>query len=184
MRAVVLLAAILAAAVGGWAAIQAIDRLTADFYNFNRGVITALMLAPAIALPMIGSGTHAAHVGDYDHAVTTQVGVVLINLCAILPLVAALWMTRPMWGTPFDDPPPVVQVLSTAPATKPTTTARTKRPAKRPNKTAINLTLAADDLDLIDAHQAANPSLETRSAAVRNLLRIARAARADQGVRK
>jgi Ca2+/Na+ antiporter len=117
MRAAVLIAAILAAAVGSWAALRAVDRISSDFYNLNRGMVTALMLAPAIVLPMIGTGTQSAHVGDYDHAVTTQVGVVLINLCAILPLVAVLWMTRPTWGAAFVDPPPAA-LVSTASATQ------------------------------------------------------------------
>jgi hypothetical protein len=45
---------------------------------------------------MIGWGMTQTQQGRYDAVVTTIVGFVLINLCALLPIAAGLWIVRPV----------------------------------------------------------------------------------------
>jgi hypothetical protein len=130
LRTLVFVTAIVAAGVGSLAALRAVEHITTEFYALNRGLVTVLLLAPAIVLPMIGTGSQAAHLGDFDNAVTTQVGIILINLCAILPLAASLWLTRPMWSGALIDPPPQTAIAAaTTRATTTTTRAATRSTA-------------------------------------------------------
>jgi Ca2+/Na+ antiporter len=109
-----LLFAMLAAGVSAWAGVRAAVDLSHQLNLNGAGLVAALMLGPGLVLGMIGSGSGAAHAGRYDQAVAAQVGFVLINLCAVLPVTTALWLTRPYWHPPTGS---VAAAATTAPAT-------------------------------------------------------------------
>jgi hypothetical protein len=94
-RVMVMLMAVLTALVGSVAAALAARGISDALCLPGAGLVTSLMLAPAAVLPMVGWGASTAHQGRQDQVVTTLVGYVLINVCAILPIGAALWMARP-----------------------------------------------------------------------------------------
>jgi Ca2+/Na+ antiporter len=97
LRLTQLFFALSAAAIASWAGLVWARQVSGQLGIPGFGLVAALMLAPALVLSMIGSGSHAASEGHFDHAAAQLVGFVLINLCAILPLMAMLWITRPMW---------------------------------------------------------------------------------------
>jgi Ca2+/Na+ antiporter len=144
LRTLVFLTAIVAAAVGSFAALRAVEQITTEYYMLNRGLVTVLLLAPAMVLPMIGTGSQAAHLGDFDNAVTTQVGIILINLCAILPLAASLWLTRPMWSAALIDPP---QAAIAAATTHPATTSAADRSTTIMATTSTAPATAPDEIE-------------------------------------
>lgn len=135
-RATLLVFAIVAGGIGAWAGIRAAVDIGAELGLPGVGLSTALMLGPALVLPLIGSGAALAHEGAYDRAVEMTIGMVLLNLCVLFPLCAALWLSRPMWsGLLFQPPSRTASVVddegpatspSTAPATAPSTSTPTQ----------------------------------------------------------
>jgi Ca2+/Na+ antiporter len=85
------------ALVAAWAAVAATRDLSAHLGLPGGGLVAALMLGPALVLPMIGSASSLAHDGHFDEAVDSQVGFVLLNLCVLLPLASVVWQVRPAW---------------------------------------------------------------------------------------
>ena len=75
--------------VGGWLGYKA--TLTADDQTrvATSGLISLAVLSPLLVLPMLGTGAIAAHHGKLHAALATVVGVILLNLCLLVPLVIA-----------------------------------------------------------------------------------------------
>lgn len=72
---------------GGWLANRAATDLIRDVPRLTVGIISAMMLAPAVTLPLIGTGLGLTRDGRPDSAVVSAcVGCALMNLCALLPL--------------------------------------------------------------------------------------------------
>lgn len=94
---VLLLVAMLAGAVAAWAGILSAVDLSHRLELPNAALVAALMLSPALVLSMIGSGSILANDGRYDEIVHATVAYVLLNLLALLPVSAVMWMTRPHW---------------------------------------------------------------------------------------
>jgi Ca2+/Na+ antiporter len=86
-RAAQLLLAIAVAAAGGWLAYRATIVADARTRIATSGLIAACVISPLLVLPMLGTGAIAAHHGRLSSASAGIVGVVLLNLCALLPLV-------------------------------------------------------------------------------------------------
>jgi Ca2+/Na+ antiporter len=75
--------------VGGWLGHKA--TVTADDQTrvATGGLIALAVLSPLLVLPMLGTGAIAAHHGKLNAALGSVVGVVLLNLCLLVPLVVA-----------------------------------------------------------------------------------------------
>jgi hypothetical protein len=129
-----LILAILAAVVAGWAGVRASRDISNTLGQPGCGLVTALMVAPALVLSMIGSGSALAHHGQFDQAVTIQISFVLLNLCALLPLAASLWLTGPYWRPPLQSAAAIFFTPSAAPPT--TAPATTTTSDSTPEKTA------------------------------------------------
>jgi Ca2+/Na+ antiporter len=97
LRVAQLIAAVAAAGVSAWAGLRAADGISRHLELPSSALAAALMLSPALILPLIGTSSLLASEGRYDEAVSTLVGFVLLNLCALLPLATAGWLTRPYW---------------------------------------------------------------------------------------
>ncbi|HVT90453.1 MAG TPA: hypothetical protein VHD56_16485 [Tepidisphaeraceae bacterium] len=105
-RAVLLAVAGIGAVGAAWLAITATQQIGQKLNIPYHGVVTAIMLAPAMVLAMIGLGLHDANEDHYDLAVSGQVGFVLLNLCLTLPLATAIWLSRPLWlSIPVEEAP-------------------------------------------------------------------------------
>jgi hypothetical protein len=111
-RAAQTLIGLMLAAVGSWFAMHGIDRVAEGTEFASTGLLTTTLLSPLLVLPIIGSGTELAQHDDAALAVASQVGVSLLNICALLPilvLVSAVqqmlalqsWSTDGLTGFPF-----------------------------------------------------------------------------------
>jgi Ca2+/Na+ antiporter len=81
------LLAVALSAAGGWLAYRATTVADDRTRVATGGLIAAAVVSPLLVLPMLGTGAIAAHHGRLASAMAGIVGVVLLNLCALLPLV-------------------------------------------------------------------------------------------------
>lgn len=77
--------AILLCVVGGLLASTAASAVSAQWRLPGNGFISAVLLGPAMMLPLVGTGTQMAHEHRQGEVISTLVGLVLINLLIILP---------------------------------------------------------------------------------------------------
>lgn len=84
-------------AVGAWLAFQA-ARVADDRTRVaTGGLIATAVLGPLLVLPLLGTGAFAAQNGRLTAAMATIVGVVLLNLCLLLPaLVLIAYVRQPV----------------------------------------------------------------------------------------
>lgn len=87
---VILAACVLVALVGGAAGVFGATRVARELPMLSDGTIIVAILAPLLVLPMISSGMALAKRGRAWVAITSSVGVVLLNLCLLLPMVIFL----------------------------------------------------------------------------------------------
>ena len=132
--------------LGAWAAVNGAVRMSHEQAIMTPTLVGASVVAPLLVLPMVGAGTLLARLGRARAATTAIVAIVLLNVCAVLPLVVALSVARPAFASalgplaavldPPAPPPPPVYVAddesaveaTTIPAVE-TTTAPTTQPA-------------------------------------------------------
>jgi hypothetical protein len=137
LRVLQLLLAVGLAAIGAWAAVHGAARgsgatrtIYTDVDVASAGLLAATILSPLLVLPMLGGGVELAHRGQGWVAITSQVGVVLLNLCLLLPVVvveghyhplrtAVQWTQAEFRGEPYFS---AATVVTQAPATRPATT--------------------------------------------------------------
>jgi Ca2+/Na+ antiporter len=132
-NSLLLLFAVLAGGMSTWAGLVAGVDLANQLELPGAGLVAALMLAPALVLSMIGTGSMLASDGRYDQAVSSQVAYVLLNLCLLLPVATTLWLTRPHWHAPFQ----ARLTPSTNPGTAPATTGALESPDAGPTPALI-----------------------------------------------
>ncbi len=89
------LAAVLAG-LGALAAVRGTDQASHASDFTSAGLLAATILSPLLVLPMLGAGVDLAHGGRSGVAVTSQVGVVLLNMCLLLPLVVLEGQYHPL----------------------------------------------------------------------------------------
>jgi hypothetical protein len=150
-RPVALLLALGLATVGAWAAARGAIDLSRGARAVTIGTVAATMIGPILVLPMLGSGATLASRGAGGVAVTSQVGVVLLNLCLWLPLVIGGTYWQPAQPAP-------VAVATTQPTTRPTTqeSTATTTPSTQPAPSAD------EDLPAVDKPQLVFPVIVWR----------------------
>jgi Ca2+/Na+ antiporter len=94
LRIAQLILAAALAAIGAWAMVRGADRASHLSAAASTGLLSATLLSPLLILPMLGSGVDLAHRRQSDIAVSSQVGVVLLNLCALVPLIIVFSYAR------------------------------------------------------------------------------------------
>ena len=97
-RAIEFTLAVLLALLASWAGVRATLDVSRQIGLVSGGFVSALLVAPALVLPMIGSGMMLARANLYSGAVSASVGIVLLNLCFGLPLVIGVWYAKPLWA--------------------------------------------------------------------------------------
>jgi hypothetical protein len=95
LRALQFVLAVAVALLGAWLGAVTTDRMASTAHFLMPGFVSAAMLSPALMLPMIGTGSELVHEGRFQTAVSSLVGVVLLNLCLLLPIliIASLIVT-------------------------------------------------------------------------------------------
>jgi Ca2+/Na+ antiporter len=115
--------AILLALLASWAGVRATLDVSRQIGQVSGGFVAALLVAPALVLPMIGSGMMLSRANLYSGAVSASVGIVLLNLCFGLPLVVGVWYAKPLWGGRAERLVAMVTPANGDPTTAPTTSA-------------------------------------------------------------
>jgi hypothetical protein len=87
VRIIQLIIALLLGAAGAWLGYQAVMAADLRTRVATSGLIAAAVLAPLLALPMLGTGAIAGNNGRMGSVIANLVAVVLLNLCVLLPLV-------------------------------------------------------------------------------------------------
>jgi Ca2+/Na+ antiporter len=82
-----LVLALALAAVGGWAAARGASLAEQSSRLLTGVVLASTVLGPLLTLPVLGGTTQVAERGHAGSAMSTLAAIVLINLCAVLPLV-------------------------------------------------------------------------------------------------
>lgn len=105
LRVLQLLLCLLLAVIGVWAIIHAGSYVTRHSYFVTGGLFASVVIAPLLALPMIGAGVAQVQRGQLHIALGSQIGVALLNVCLILPLVGVTaWVfhhQQPMAAIPL-----------------------------------------------------------------------------------
>jgi Ca2+/Na+ antiporter len=84
------------AMVGAWFGMRGIDLVAASSESASAGLLTATLLSPLLVLPIIGTGTELAQQNESVTAVSSHVGVALLNACLLLPMVVLVNIARQM----------------------------------------------------------------------------------------
>jgi Ca2+/Na+ antiporter len=79
------------AAIGGILAIRGAIRVAPTLSQLPDSVLIVALLGPLLIVPMVIEGIALGHRSRLSVVATTGIGVVLLNLCALLPLITLLW---------------------------------------------------------------------------------------------
>jgi Ca2+/Na+ antiporter len=120
-RAVEFALAVVLALLASWAGVRATRDVSREIGLVSGGFVAAMLVAPALVLPMIGSGMALARANLYPGAISASVGVVLLNLCFGLPLVIGTWYAKPLWTDRTDRLVAMIVPAEPAPTTAPVT---------------------------------------------------------------
>ena len=159
LRCVLLVVVILVAAFGAMQSGIGTQDMTHSNFPINEGLIASFVWSLVLVNPIMLSGRKPAHVGASWLPMTAQVGVVLLNLCVLIPLVCATpylrhWSRHPeVIGSALGLKTTLAKKFNTGGSTIPvpsTTTARST--AIEPRFTSSNseeLTLFPDTSEMI-----------------------------------
>ncbi len=75
------------AGIAAWFDIRGIGLVSAHTDYATAALLSATLVGPLLVLPIIGTGTESAHLHQSASAISSQVGVALLNLCGLIPLV-------------------------------------------------------------------------------------------------
>jgi hypothetical protein len=115
-RAAELILATALAVVGGWYAVNGTVRAAATAHIFPAATLTVVILSPLVTLPMLNPSPADAPRGETGATVSTLVAVAMLNLCALLPLLAVVWHVKTAWAGPAPVVGPVQVTAATTQA--------------------------------------------------------------------
>jgi hypothetical protein len=93
-RTLIAALAICLAGLGAWGAGVVTDELRQNLRLSGGMLIASLMIAPAMVLPLVGAGVSLSGIGRGTSAVSTQVALVVLNVCVLLPLIIVIQAVR------------------------------------------------------------------------------------------
>jgi Ca2+/Na+ antiporter len=79
------------AIIGAWALVRGATGVTGVLTSISFNLIVVILISPLLVAPMFISGATLSQKGRAWEATTTNIAVVLLNLCLLLPTVALLW---------------------------------------------------------------------------------------------
>ena len=86
--------------IGGWAMARGASGIEQTSRVLTGVVLAGTVIGPLISMPVLGTCSKLAEQGKTESAVSTLVAMVLINLCAILPLVIAVHYLQGVMNVP------------------------------------------------------------------------------------
>jgi hypothetical protein len=95
------LLAILIAGVGAWLALHGLDRVAANSEFASKGLLTATLLSPLVVLPIIGTGTDLAYRNQSTVAISSHIGIALLNITALMPIVVLASLIQQLIASHF-----------------------------------------------------------------------------------
>lgn len=103
--------------VGGMLAFAAASSVSAQWRLPGNGFISAVLIGPAMMLPLVGTGTQLAHEHRQGEVISTLVALVLINVLIILPGAIITTWIQSLTAAPTTQPavstePFIVQLLN------------------------------------------------------------------------
>jgi cation:H+ antiporter len=91
-RAVQCVLALVLTLEGAWLSLKGVDRVATGSELATAGLLTATLLSPLLVLPIVGTATELSQRDQSAVAISSQVGIALLNVCGLLPLlVTASW---------------------------------------------------------------------------------------------
>jgi Ca2+/Na+ antiporter len=94
IRAGQLLLAAALAIIGGRLAVIGVVQADASSKLLRAGLMATAGLSPLLVLPMLATGANQAQRGRSADAASALIGVVLLNLCVLLPAIVVIWHLR------------------------------------------------------------------------------------------
>jgi Ca2+/Na+ antiporter len=117
------------AALAAWSATRGAQKLQQSDHRYPAAALAPMLMSVVLAMPMISTGVPAAVDGKAWAALTGQVGVVLLNLCVLLPVAvmipSGIDLARFLTGHGVEGP-------ATMPASAPSTVPASSMPASMP----------------------------------------------------
>jgi Ca2+/Na+ antiporter len=80
-------AGLLLTAVAAWAATRGAEHLSQQDMRYPTGLLASTIISVVLIMPMIGTGVPLAVEGKAWSPITAQVGLVLLNVCVLVPVV-------------------------------------------------------------------------------------------------
>ncbi len=102
--------AIIISVGAGWLGVTGSQRLLLRSGLPSMSIIAALLLGPAMVLPMIGTATTLSQRGLYAQVIDSFVAYVLLSLCAVLPILILTWHLNRPAPNPAPTSEPTTQV--------------------------------------------------------------------------
>lgn len=93
-RVIQVVLAVALAAIGGIAGVLGMNISSHAGPALPPTALAATVLSPLLTLPILGPGAMLAQRGHASSIGSTLIGIVLLNLCALLPLVIIVWYVR------------------------------------------------------------------------------------------
>ncbi len=104
LRVIQLILGVGIALVGGWAATRGVVERSVLVHSYTPSVIAATLLGPLLVFPMLVTGSALARQGRADEAISTQSGIVFLNLCLLLPMLIGVAYVRDIVAHPQHAP--------------------------------------------------------------------------------
>lgn len=147
-RAAQALLAVLLAIVGGWAAVRGMTGLHPTNGIATPALLTVTLLAPLLVLPMLSVGIDLAYRRQSVVACDGLIGVVLLNLCLLLPMCV---VTNAIFPAALHSQPTVLPSSAAHPTPGPTTNVSTTQKSSNDShvKPALNFPLVTWRIDAV-----------------------------------
>ncbi len=94
LRSVQLILSLMLAFLGAWAAVRGVDHAGDAGPLVTAGLLSATFLSPVLVLPLLIASVDLVKRGQSWTAITSQVGLALLNICALTPLIIAFSYLR------------------------------------------------------------------------------------------
>ena len=86
LRTIQFILAVALAGIGAWCALHAMEQASHASEAASPALLAATFLSPLLLLPLLGSGIDLAQRGSAEVAADACVGMMLLNLCVLLPI--------------------------------------------------------------------------------------------------
>jgi Ca2+/Na+ antiporter len=86
LRAMQFILSVALAGIGAWSAIHGMEQASHSSEAASPALLAATFLSPLLLLPLLGTGVDLVHRGFAEAAASACVGLMLLNVCALIPI--------------------------------------------------------------------------------------------------